>query len=498
MRTIAGPVAIVVVAVGFASCRRPAPAPEAREITLGQTTSAATFDPHGRDLSQTSITLSHFYEPLVAFGSEMELKASLAERWENPSETLWRFHLRRGVVFHDGRPFGAEDVAASLKRALGPTSQLRHYVQAIADVHVVDDATVEVVTKGPAPVLLNNLVFVPIVPRGTGPEEIGRPVGTGPYRFVNGKPGGVIVGERFEGHWGVAPAFERVTILPLPDPQERAEAVASGRADIVSQYPSRSWGDGRAPPTVRLVSRRGLSETMLGFSLRRGMALSDPRLRRAVLLGLDRDALVRDALEGRGAAVDQIVPPSVVGYARNLSGSLVDRDRARRLVVEAGYASGIEVPLLASDANSDIAEAVAAQLTGIGIRLKLDLLPQSRFYERWVGDEVPMSVFGWAAATGDASGTFEALLHTPDDGHGRFNRFGYSNKTLDGLVEMSDQEQRPKERQEALARAAEAIRDDLPVVPLALVDDLYAIRQGLEFHPRLDRRVRAFEVRPAP
>lgn len=498
MRAIAGFVAIVFVAAGVAACRRPGVARGSREITLGQTTSAATFDPHIRDLSQTSITLSHFYEPLVAFGSEMELKASLAERWENPSETLWRFHLRRGVVFHDGRPFGGEDVAASLKRASGPKSQLRHYVHAIADVRVVDDATVEVVTRGPAPVLLNNLVFVAIVPRGTGPEEIARPVGTGPYRFVNGKPGGVVVGERFERHWGVPPAFERVTILPLPDPQERAEAVASGRADIVSQYPSRSWGDGRAPPSVRLVSRRGLSETMLGFSLRRGMVFADPRLRRAVALAVDREALVRDALEGRGAPTDQVVPPSVVGYSRSLRRGLLDRDRARRLVTEAGFSSGIEVPLLASDANADIAEALAAQLAGIGIRLKLDLLPQSRFYERWVADEVPLSVFGWAAATGDASGTFEALLHSPGEAHGRFNRFGYSNATLDGLIEMSDQEQRPKERQELLARVAETVHDEAPIVPLALSDDLYAIRRGLEFHPRLDRRVRAFEVRPAP
>jgi peptide/nickel transport system substrate-binding protein len=188
----------------------------------------------------------------------------------------------------------------------------------------------------------------------------------------------------------------------------------------------------------------------------------------------------------------------VVGYSGSLGSRLLDRDLARRLVVEAGFPAGIEVPLLASDANADIAEALAAQLAGIGIRLKPDLLPQSRFYERWVADEVPLSVFGWAAATGDASDTFEALLHSPGEGHGRFNRFGYSNPKVDALIEMSDQEQRPKERQDLLARVAQAVHDDLPIVPLALSDDLYAIRQGLEFHPRLDRRVRAFEVRPVP
>ncbi len=363
---------------------------------------------------------------------------------------------------------------------------------------MVDEATVEIVTKVPAPVLLNNLVFVAIVPRDAGPEEIRHPVGTGPYRFVSGTPDGVIVGERFDRHRGPKPAFDRVTIVPLSEPRDRADAVASKKADIVSQYPNQSWADGRRRPEVRLVSRRGLSSVLLGFSLRRGMPFADIRLRRAVALGIDREALVRDALEGRGTRLDQVVPPSIVGYARNLPPTLPDRDRARRLIAEAGLPSGIEVPLVVSDANADIAQVLAVQLVGIGIRLDLQILPQSAFYERWVAEEAPVGLFGWAAATGDASGTFEALLHSPREGYGRFNRFGYANPSLDGLIETSDQEPRTKERQDLLARAAEVVQDEIPVVPLVLRDDLYAVRAGLEFHPRLDRRVRAFELRPIP
>ncbi|MFI5183266.1 MAG: ABC transporter substrate-binding protein [Vicinamibacteria bacterium] len=498
MRAVTGPVAVVLLSTGLASCRRPEIAPAARDIVLGQATSAATFDPHGRDLSQTSITLSHFFEPLVAFSAEMEVKPSLAERWENPSDTLWRLHLRRNVLFHDGRSFGAEDVAASLRRALGPGSQVRHYVQAIASVRVVDDSTVEIVTQFPAPVLLNNLVFVPIVPRDTGPEEVRDPVGTGPYRFVSGTPDGVIVGERFDRYWGPKPAFERVTIVPLPEPGDRAEAVTSGKVDIVSQYPSQSWAESRGRPDVRLVSRRGLSNVILSFSLRREMPFADVRLRRAVALGIDREALVRDALGGRGTRLDQVVPPSVVGYARSLPPTALDRDRARRLVVEAGFPSGIEVPLVTSDANADVAQALGAQLVGIGIRLKLRTLPQKDFYEAWVAGETPTSLFGWAAATGDASETFGALLHSPREGYGRFNRFAYGTRRLDELIETSDRELRPRERQDLLARAAEVVQDEIPLVPLVLRDDLYAVRAGLEFHPRLDRRVRAFELRPIP
>src|SRR5215510_14584750 len=103
-----------------AACHRdatpPLPSPDMRSLVIGQAASAVTLDPHGSDQTNTAGALAHFYESLVGFGTEMELRPLLAERWENPSETVWRFHLRRGVVFHDGQPFSAEDAVFSLER----------------------------------------------------------------------------------------------------------------------------------------------------------------------------------------------------------------------------------------------------------------------------------------------------------------------------------------------------------------------------------------------
>jgi peptide/nickel transport system substrate-binding protein len=484
-------------AAGLCACRQAQAPQTARHIIIAQLAAAVTLDPHGSDNSHTSNALSHFYEPLVAFGPEMDLKPLLAERWENPSDTVWRFHLRKGVVFHDGRPFGAEDAATSLRRALAPESHLRYYVEAIAEIRVVDDLTLELLTRHPAPVLLNNLVFIPIVPRGSGPDVITQPVGTGPYRFVGGRPGGVIVGQRFEKYWGPPPAFERVTLQPIPDAKQRAGAVASGRADIASWFPSQYWEEGRKQPGVRLVSRQGLAAVYLGFSLRAQSPFSDRRLRLAVALALDRARIVRDAMSNLGAPLEQLVPPSVAGYSSGLTPVMRDRDRALALLKAAGLGDA-EIPLLSADSNAEVAQEVARQLQEIGLHVKLSVLPQMEFYDRWTREEMTLCVFGWASTTGDASGSFEPLIHSPGDGFGRFNRWGYANPRLDRLIEESAQALAPEERRDPLTMAAQIVQEDLPVIPLVLRYDLYAVRKDLDWRPRLDRHVSAFDVKPLP
>jgi peptide/nickel transport system substrate-binding protein len=149
-----------------------------------------------------------------------------------------------------------------------------------------------------------------------------------------------------------------------------------------------------------------------------------------------------------------------------------------------------------ADVHEDLARGIVAQLAEVGVRLKLKVVPQNEFYDRWAAEEEELTVFGWQAATGDASGSFDPLLHSPGQGYGRFNRFAYANPALDSLIELSERIQDPKERGDVLARAARLARDDLPVLPLVVRDDLYAARPDLVWSPRLDRRVRAFDVTP--
>lgn len=496
MRAAARSLALLALA---AACRRepsPRTALESRTLVIGQAASAVTLDPHGSDQTNTAGALSHFYETLVGFGTEMELRPLLAERWENPSETVWRFHLRRGVVFHDGRPFTAEDAVFSLDRARRPESHVAYQLKAVAEVRVISPLTIEVVTSRPAPLLLNRLIYVPIMPRHAPPGPVTKPVGTGPYRFVSGEPGGTLVGRRFEGYWGPRPAFDEVRIVALPDEGDRATAVATGRAAIVAQFPAERWGDG-AGPGGRLVSRRGLAVVFLGLSLRKGSPFADRRVRQALALAVDREAIVRDAMHGLGAPLDQLVPPWVAGHSSALKAIPFEPARAGRLLAEAGFKHGLSAPLVVQANHSDVARGFVSQLAGIGVHFDVTVLPQKDFYERWSSEELPASVFGWSAATGDVSAAFEPLLHSPRDGLGGFNHFSYASPRLDRLIALSDEARSPEDRRVPLDEAARLVQSDWPVIPLVLRHDLYAVRADLEFRPRLDRHVRAMDVRPS-
>jgi peptide/nickel transport system substrate-binding protein len=495
MRATARVVALVALAAGCRSETAPPDAPGPRTLVIGQAASAITLDPHGSDQTNTAAALSHFYEALVAFGTEMELRPLLAERWENPSETVWRFHLRPGVSFHDGRPFTAEDAVFSLERARRPESHLAYQLTAVAQVRASSPLTLEIVTRRAAPLLLNRLVYVPIMPRPAAPDAAGEPMGTGPYRFVSGEPGGTLIGRRFDGYWGPRPAFEEVRIVALPDDSDRATAVASGKAGIVAQFPVARWDEG-AGPGARLMSRRGLAVVYLALSFRKGSPFADRRTREALALAIDRDAIVRDAMHGLGAPLDQLVPPWVAGHSSALKPVAHDAARARRLLAQAGFEEGLSAPLLVQSNHADVARGVVAQLAAIGVRFDLEVVPQKDFYERWSTEELPASVFGWSAATGDASSAFEPLLHSPTGAFGRFNRVGYENPRLDQLVGLADEASNADDRRTHLDEAARLVQTDWPVIPIALRHDLYAVRADLDFRPRLDRYLRAKDVRP--
>jgi peptide/nickel transport system substrate-binding protein len=467
-------------------------------IRIAQITSATSLDPYLQDDERTYSTLDHFYNKLVSFGPELQVQPELAVRWENLSDTVWRFHLRPGVKFHDGRPFGAQDVVTSIRRAqAAPGSQVNYYVQSIREVRAVDDATVVMVTRDPNSVLLNKLVYIAIVPRDTPLSPIVQPIGTGPYRFVAGKAGAAVEGERFERFWGPRPYFRRVSILPFPGIRERADAVPSGVADIAARFPEEFWEWGRQRKNIRTVYRQGISETLLGFSLKPPSPFADVRVRRAVALSIDRGELVRKALKGLGVPLDQLVPSTVFGFSSQLKPMAHDPALARRLLAEAGFPTGFDTPLYCPDYLENAAQEIAAELLTVGIHVHPASSSFAAFNARWAQSDLPVAIFGWGAGTGDISDFLDALLHSPSNGFGKANHFFYSNEKLDRLIEQSDRTLDPAGRHEILVAAQEIVRDDLPILPLVLRFDLYAVRDGLEWTPRPDRRVRAFDIRPS-
>ncbi len=483
-------------ALALGACRA-GEGPAAAQLVLGQPTSALSLDPHLHDEESTYSTLEHFYERLVAFGPDMQLLPELALTWQNPSDTLWRIRLRRGVVFHDGRPFGAEDVAATIRRARSlPGSRVAYYLESVAEVRAVDSETVEIVTARPSPVLLNKLAFIGVVPRDTPHSPVTRPVGTGPYRFVSGAAGGTIEAQRFDGYWGPAPAWSRVRFLSFPDARSRGEAVPRGAADAVARFPYDMAEWASRLTSLRLVSAPGLGVTLLGFSTSPPSPFADLRVRKAFAAAIDRAALLPEAERKYSAPMFQLVPAGVFGHRPGVPPGRADVAEAHRLLAEAGFPPRGELRLTFADTHADVGRALVRQLGAAGIVLVPEPLNQAEFFARFSTDPPRLFLMSWAAGTGDASDLLEALFHSPGDGLGTANRFGYSRPEVDALIARAARTLDPAARRDALWAAFRLLDEDVPAVPLLLRSSLSAIREDLEWNQRRNRRMRAADLMP--
>ncbi|MDQ4096481.1 MAG: ABC transporter substrate-binding protein, partial [Actinomycetota bacterium] len=248
------------------------------------------------------------YEPLLSLGSDFSLRPGLAERWELVGPTTWRFHLRPGVMFHDGRPFGADDVVWSWSREFLPTAVTR----TLASVTKVDDRTVDFNLSAPNLRLPEQLVHPegPIVPRN-GHSDSTPPVGTGPYKVVEYVPRQRVVVERFDGYWGEKAKVPRLTFRFLPDEASRREALQEGEVDVAA-----GPGPADLDANFRVVTARPGATQQLSFN-ETGAApfdvTADRAVRRAVALAIDRQAYVAEVLKGRGEPGRWLSPPAVLG-----------------------------------------------------------------------------------------------------------------------------------------------------------------------------------------
>lgn len=466
-----------------------------------------TFDPqrHGDEL--TRAVLGHFYEPLVDFDPDLSLRPRLALAWGSPSDTEWRFQLRKGVVFHDGRPFGAEDVKATLDRArrLLEGFVTESDIHAISEVRVVDEHTVAIVTSRPRPLLLARLTGILILPRDTPDSELWQPAGTGPWVFAGGStgPGGEPVrGRRFERYWGTKPASLEFRVEAEPGEAERTRAALSG-ADVVSPLP-RSALDGSGKPlgAFRLVRRPTTTVSFLSCRVPRNFRgettpFRDVRVRRAVSLAIDREKLVRDALDGEGRALWQLAPPGIVGFDSSLAGGNRDLPAARSLLDEAGFPAGFSSKLLVDTHHVRVAREISRQLEEVGIRLEVEALAWDEVFRRMLFGLAPIALSSSNIATGHVSSFFESFLHTagPDSFFGGENSSRYSDAEVDSLIERAAEAVPPEIREQLLAAVRRRALEDLPYIPLYSPDETYGVRTGIEFAPRLDRAVFAADLR---
>lgn len=489
--------ALALAAAPFTGCGESPLTDPSQPLRLAINGDPLSLDPHLQNEFLTASVLGNLFEALTRFDPELRIQPSLASGWDNPDALTWRFHLRPGVAFHDGRPMEAEDVLFSLERARShPASGVTAYLVGVASTRALDPETIEIVTDRPWAAILNKLAFVSIVPRGS-PDQVTDPVGTGPYRLAEYLRGERLALEAFSGYWGDEPAEAVVELLLIPDDEERVTRLLAGEVDLVQMLPPREVSRVEAAPCCNLVATDSLVVQYLQMRTDRP-PYSDRRVRQAIHLALDREGLVRDVVAGQGRPTAQLVTSDVVGYAPDLHPPERDLARARELLAEAGYAEGVELEL--EFVPGQRIDALQEQLAEAGIRLTPAPLPWEELYARLVAGEAVFHYGGVLAESGDASDVLDEIVHSrdPERGYGGANGVGYSNPEVDALIQASGSTLNPLRRRELLQECMRRVMADLSFIPLYVPYELYGVREGLEWTPRLDGTVAAAEIRRLP
>jgi peptide/nickel transport system substrate-binding protein len=449
--------------------------------------------------SFTSQVNWNLFEGLVGFDHQYRLRPALAASWSNPDQHTSLFELRPGLSFSDGRPLRAQDVAVSLMGA--KRAAFRDYFHAVNEVRAPDDGHVEIRTESPFLVILTRLPWGLVLPAEEWTREPARSVGTGPYRLVAWHRGERIELERNPFFRGPAAAYPRVTYVVLPDARERVEALRAGRVDVVDELPLEAVDELGREAGIKVKTGDGLRVMYLALRPNRP-PFSDPRVREAVDLALDREELLRRAMGGRGRVATQLVPPTVVGFDPALPPPRRDLRQARELLAAAGHKGGLDVEL--HGANNRyvnglaVLDEVARQLGEAGIRTRVVAKERTEFFADAAAGRTLLHLMGWSCETGDAGDVLDSVAHSKNgSGLGADNDMDQADAALDEAIRLANEATTPDLRTRYLQEAMARLRAVGVYLPLYVQPEAVAHAAHLHWDPPPGLAFSPSDMRPA-
>ncbi len=466
-------------AFGFLGCAKSEPQwPADERVVVALANAPINLDPRAGTDQSSGKVCQLVFDGLVNKDEKGDLVPSLAESWEVLDlGQRYRFHLRQGVRFHDGRPFGAADVAWTLGSIIDGTvaTAKRAAFAAVERVEVVDPATVDLVLREPFGALLVELTPEQgILPAGTTAEEANRhPIGTGPFRFVGKTPETVTLAAH-ASYWGGAPALDVVVLKEVPDATVRALELLHGSVqlvindlapDVVPLF--------RKNPRFQVVEDPGANYSYLGLNLEDPL-LRDPRVRRALALSIDRQRLVDSLWHGLGIVTETVLPPGM--WARHDGLELLPHDpaQAARLLEEAGFPDpdgpgpAPRIALTYKTSNNEPyllqAQVIQAMAKDAGIAITVRAYEFATFYADVRRGN--FQIFSLLRTGIVDPNIYRLIFHSqalPPNGQ---NRGRYKNLELDRLIDLGARLFEPAERRPVYLEVQEIVARDLPYVSL--------------------------------
>ena len=496
-----------------------ADAAEARTLRWARSGDALTLDPHGQNEGPTHALNHHIYETLVTRNQKGDLVAGLATSWrilpEDPA--VWEFKLREGVKYHNGASFNADDVVFSLNRAMQPTSDMKGLLTSVESIAKADDHTVRVKTKGANPLLVNNLTNTFIMDKewseannAQKPQDfknkeenfaVRNANGTGPFALVSREPDVRTVLKRNESYWGkggeVPLEITEIIYTPIKSDATRVAALLSGEVDFVQDVPVQDIERLKNTPNLRVTE--GAENRTIFFGMDVGSKdlksdnvegknpFADKRVRQAMNMAVNRQAIHRVVMRGQSVPTGVIVPPFVNGWTPDLDKApAVDVNRAKALLAEAGYPGGFSITLHCPNDRYVNDEGICQALVGMmgQIGIKANLVSQSKtLHFPLIQKNPPETEFylvGWGVPPFDSEYVFSFLYHTRDAKFGSWNALRYSNPDLDRKIEALSSEMDAAKRNASIAEIWKVLKDETLYLPIHHQMLAYAMKNNVE------------------
>ena len=483
-----------------------------------------TLDPHSQNHATTNAILMHSYEGLTRYNEKFEVEPALATKWTMISPTQVRFELRKGVKFADGSPFTADDVIFSFGRIKQPQGTMQIYVTGINEIKKIDDHTVDFILAAPQPILLRNIIDFRIMSKSWSEKNKTTNVqdykakeenyasrnvnGTGPYKITGWTPDQRLTMTINKDWWGKHGGnVTEVIYTPIKSDPTRVAALLSGDVDMLTDLPVQDVARLRNDPKLKIVDGHEVRTIYIALDefspelkysdVKGKNPFKDKRVREAMSIAIDREAIKRNTMRGLSIPAGIIVAPGVNGNSPDIDvAAKADPERAKKLLAEAGYPNGFEFQLNCPNNryvnDEEICQNVVAMWARVGIKTKLVAESMATFIQKVQNFDTSAYLLGWGVATFDAQYSLQSLIRTRTTGaDGNFNFGRISDPKIDALVDAMKTETDVAKRNAQIREALILTRDEVHSIPLHHQLRPWAMKKGVTTIHRADDRPEA-------
>jgi peptide/nickel transport system substrate-binding protein len=462
-----------------------------------------SLDPYTLNETTTIANLGNVFEGLTKRGKGLEILPGLAEKWETPEPTRWRFYLRKGVKFHNGEDMTADDVVFSADRVRATGSNMQTRIPKDAKAVKVDDHTVDFILTSPNPILhyqwdtwyimskkwaeANNSV-APTPASATTPSFAALNAnGTGPFRITSHQAGVKTVFTVNPGWWSKPEHnLKEVIFTPISSDATRVAALLSGEVDVIEPVPIQDIARVNATANAMVLAGPETRTIFLGFDQVRDELLfsnikgknpfKDIKVRQAFYKAIDVETIKARVMRGLSTPSALMIAPEQFVNSKDFKRPAYDLDGAKKLLTEAGYPNGFEVTM---DCPNDryvndepICQAVVGMLARAGIKINLNAQPKAQYFAKVLkpgGYQTSFYLLGWTPGTFDSHNVLHDIMGCRDvatSSRGEANLGGYCNKNLDALTDKILVENDVAKRNAMITEAFKIGFDDYGYVPL--------------------------------